>query len=245
MIEVQNANVYFNRGTSLELRVINNLDFRMRTGEWAMLIGSNGAGKSTLLNVLAGNVPLDDGIVKIDGDDVTNEPTHIRSAHVARVFQDPALGTCADLSIEENLALALDRGKRRGFGSAIHHQTRDMFRSLLRDLNLNLENRLKEPMSSLSGGQRQAVGLIMATMRPAKLLLLDEHTAALDPQMTEVVMQLTERVVRQNKLTTIMITHNMRHASIYGDRCVVMHHGRIVKDLAGADRADAHSLIPD
>jgi len=232
MIEVQQIAVTFNRGTPMETPALRGLDLGIPAGQFVTVIGSNGAGKSTLLNVLTGDAAVAAGRVVIDAEDVTGWPAHRRAALVARVFQDPLAGSCADLSIEENLALAASRGNRRGLALAVDRSRRAAFRDQLRRLGLGLENRLGDRMGLLSGGQRQAVSLLMATLQPMKILLLDEHTAALDPKTAEFVLDLTRRIVGDQKLTTLMVTHSMRHALDYGERTVMLHEGRVVLDVA-------------
>ncbi len=236
MIRARGIVVVFNRDTPMETRALQGLDIDIPEGQFVSVIGSNGAGKSTLLNALTGDAPLATGRIEIAGADVTDWPASRRARFVARVFQDPMAGSCADLSIEENLALAAARGRRRGLGRALDRCRRDEFRSRLRLLNLGLENRLADRMGLLSGGQRQAVSLLMATLQPMKILLLDEHTAALDPKTAEFVLGLTARIVAEQKLTTLMVTHSMRQALDHGERMVMLHEGRIVLDVAGAQR---------
>jgi putative ABC transport system ATP-binding protein len=236
MIRVQGIVVTFNRGTPMETRALRELDIEIAAGEFVTVIGSNGAGKSTLLNVLTGDAAANAGNVSIDDQDVTGWAPPKRAALVARVFQDPMAGSCADLTIEENLALAAARGARRGLRTAVDHRRRDDFRARLRQLGLGLEARLTDRMGLLSGGQRQAISLLMATLRPMKILLLDEHTAALDPKTAEFVLDLTRRIVEEQKLTTLMVTHSMRQALDCGERTVMLHEGRIVFDVAGAER---------
>jgi putative ABC transport system ATP-binding protein len=236
MIAAENIAVTFNRGTPMETPALRGLDLAIPEGQFVTVIGSNGAGKSTLLNVLTGDAAVDAGRVVIDGRDVTGWAPPRRAALVARVFQDPLAGSCADLSIEENLALAAARGRRRGLGLAVDRSRRQAFRDQLRRLGLGLENRLGDRMGLLSGGQRQAVSLLMATLQPMKILLLDEHTAALDPKTAEFVLDLTRRIVEDQKLTTLMVTHSMRQAQDYGDRTLMLHEGRIVFDVAGEAR---------
>ena len=243
MIRVQGIAVTFNSGTPMETRALRELDLAISVGEFVTVIGSNGAGKSTLLNVLTGDAPTSAGRVSIDEQDVTAWSPPERAALVARVFQDPMAGSCADLTIEENLALAAARGTRRGLRAAVDHQRREDFRARLRQLGLGLEMRLADRMGLLSGGQRQAVSLLMATLRPMKILLLDEHTAALDPKTAEFVLDLTRRIVAEQKLTTLMVTHSMRQALDCGERTVMLHEGRIVLDVAGAERTGLD--VPD
>ncbi len=236
MIRLEGITVTFGRGTPMETTALRGLDLTIPAGQFVTVIGSNGAGKSTVLNVLTGDAPVDHGRVVIDEQDVTSWGAPRRAALVARVFQDPLAGSCADLSIEENLALAAARGVRRGFSLAIDAQRRGDFRARLNRLGLGLENRLGDRMGLLSGGQRQAVSLLMATLQPMKILLLDEHTAALDPKTAEFVLALTQQIVSEQKLTTLMVTHSMRQALDHGDRIVMLHEGSVVLDVAGEER---------
>jgi putative ABC transport system ATP-binding protein len=236
VIRARGIVVVFNPGTPMETRALRGLDLDIPSGQFVTVIGSNGAGKSTLLNALTGDARLADGRIEVGGEDVSAWPAPRRADLMARVFQDPMAGSCADLSIEENLALAAARGNRRGLGLALDRRRRDEFRGRLRLLNLGLENRLGDRMGLLSGGQRQAVSLLMATLRPMKILLLDEHTAALDPKTAEFVLALTARIVAEQQLTTLMVTHSMRQALDHGDRTVMLHEGRVVFDVAGPER---------
>lgn len=236
MIELTNISVTFSRGTPLEHRVFNHLDLKIKTGQFLTVIGGNGAGKSTLMNVITGDVPVDQGKVLLDGNDVTRWLPHKRAGLISRVFQDPLLGSYGDLSIEENLSLAYSRGKIRRFIPALNRRLREKFRSILADIHIGLENRLQDRMGQLSGGQRQAVSLLMATLLPAKILLLDEHTAALDPKMEKLILKLTQRLIDEHQLTALMITHCMQQALEYGSRTLVMHQGKIVRDLEGEAR---------
>jgi putative ABC transport system ATP-binding protein len=243
MIEARDFRVTFNPGTPMETRALRGLSLSIAQGEFVTVIGSNGAGKSTFLGALAGETKLDEGYLTIDGQDVTRLPAHGRAGLVARVFQDPRAGTCEDLSIEENLALALARGRMRGLRSAVTRDIRENFRSELSRLGLGLENRLSDRMGLLSGGQRQAVSLIMAALQPLKILLLDEHTAALDPRTADFVLALTRDIVERHKLTTLMVTHSMRQALDLGSRTVMLHEGTVAFDVAGDQRAGLG--IPD
>ncbi len=236
MIVVDNAAVVFGRSTPLETWALHKVDLTIPEGQFVTVIGSNGAGKSTLLNVLSGDAPLARGRVEMDGIDVTRWPTTRRAGLVARVFQDPMAGTCEGLSIEENLALAATRGTRRSLGRSVGRARRADFAERLRELGLGLETRLTDRMGLLSGGQRQAVSLLMATLAGMKILLLDEHVAALDPKTAEFVLGLTNRIVSENRLTTLMVTHSMRHALDCGDRTVMLHEGRVVFDVGGEER---------
>ncbi|MDH3596109.1 MAG: ABC transporter ATP-binding protein [Rhodospirillales bacterium] len=237
MIRIENLHVTFNPGTAIETRALRGLDLEIPAGQFVTVIGSNGAGKTTLLNCVTGEVPPSQGRILIDGTDVTLWPATRRSALVARVFQDPLAGTCEALTIEENLALAAARGTRRGLASALQAARRTEFREKISRLGLGLEDRLGDRMGLLSGGQRQAVSLVMATLRPTKILLLDEHTAALDPRMQDFVQRLTRELVEAERLTTLMVTHAMRQALELGGRTVMLHEGRAVLDVADEERA--------
>ncbi|MGW9948216.1 putative ABC transport system ATP-binding protein [Rhizobium leguminosarum] len=236
MINLKNIKVVFGRGTPLQKQALSGVSLTIEEGSFVTVIGSNGAGKSTLLGVLAGDVLASEGQVLIGNADVTRKTTAARAGLVARVFQDPLTGSCGALSIEENLALAARRGERRGLVSALGAIRREHFRERIAELNLGLENRMKDRMDLLSGGQRQAVSLVMATLAGSEVLLLDEHTAALDPGMAEFIMGLTQKIVSERKLTTLMVTHSMRQALDYGHRTVMLHGGEIVLDVAGDSR---------
>jgi putative tryptophan/tyrosine transport system ATP-binding protein len=236
MIRLDDISVTFKKGTPLETVALRGLGLDIPTGQFVTVIGSNGAGKSTLLNALSGEVTPEAGRILVDDEDVTTWPTWRRARLAARVFQDPMAGTCANLTIEDNLSLAALRGHGRRLGSAITRKLRDEFRERLARLDLGLENRLEDPMELLSGGQRQAVSLLMATIRPMKILLLDEHTAALDPKIAAFVLDLTRTIVAEQKLTTLMVTHSMRQALDAGERTVMLHEGRVILDVAGDER---------
>ncbi|PWV60562.1 ABC transporter ATP-binding protein [Plasticicumulans acidivorans] len=237
MIAVDAVQVVFNAGTPLQNEVLRGLSLDIAEGQFVTVIGSNGAGKSTLLNVLAGEVQPSRGRVRIGGRDVTGQAPHQRAALVGRVFQDPLAGTCGELTIEENLALAAARGTRRGFGRALDTARRTRFREALAALGLGLEHRLHDRIGLLSGGQRQAVSLLMATLQPLQILLLDEHTAALDPQTAALVLRLSCELIAEHRLTALMVTHSMRQALAVGDRTVMLHRGDVVFDVAGVERA--------
>lgn len=236
MIYLSDLILTFNRGTPIENPVLRGLNLNIEEGEFVTIIGSNGAGKSTLLNTISGDLMPDEGSVKIDGIDVTRLPARKRAGYVARVFQDPMQGTCGNLTIEENLALAYHRGKKRGLTLSLNSSLRKEFKEKLAILNLGLENRLTDIMGLLSGGQRQAISLLMSSLQPSKILLLDEHTAALDPKTAQFVLDLTNQIVTENKLTTIMITHSMKQAIDYGTRTVMLHKGKVIYDLSGDER---------
>lgn len=237
MIRVENLVVTFARGTPLEKRALDGVDIAIEAGEFVSVIGSNGAGKSTLLSAIAGDVAASAGRIVIDDEDVTRQPTARRSAKVARVFQDPLAGSCGQLTVEENLAIAVARGGRRGLSHALTHERRELFRERVSALALGLESRLGNKMALLSGGQRQALALVMATLAKSSVLLLDEHTAALDPGMAEFVSNLTRRTVEENRLTTLMVTHSMRQALDLGTRTIMLHEGKVVLDVKGEERA--------
>jgi putative tryptophan/tyrosine transport system ATP-binding protein len=237
MIRVSHLSVTFAPGTVLETKALRGIDLALPAGQFVTLIGSNGAGKSTLLNALTGDARLAAGRIEVDGQNVTAWDAPARAALIARVFQDPLAGSCAALSIEENLALAAARGRRRGLGAALRPELREVFRGRLASLGLGLERRLDDPMGLLSGGQRQVVSLMMATLAPMKILLLDEHTAALDPKTADFVLDLTRTIVAEQKLTTLMVTHSMRQALDCGERTIMLHDGRVCFDLEGPGRA--------
>jgi putative ABC transport system ATP-binding protein len=237
MIRASGLRVTFNPGTPMETPALRGLDLVIPTGEFVTVIGSNGAGKSTLLNALGGDITVDAGRILIDDEDVTAWPTPRRAGLVARVFQDPMAGTCEALTVEENLALAAARGRRRSFAPALTRSLRAELGARLKSLGLGLEMRLGDRMGLLSGGQRQAVSLLMAVLRPSRLLLLDEHTAALDPKTAQTVLDLTDRLVAERGLTTLMVTHSMRQALAHGTRTVMLHEGRVILDVSGPERA--------
>lgn len=232
MLEIQNIYKTFNAGTVNEKTALNGVSLTLDDGDFVTVIGGNGAGKSTLLNAVAGVWQVDEGSVTIDGTNVTRLPEHKRAKFIGRVFQDPMMGT-ATMQIEENLALAMRRGKARTLRAGITKAERERYRELLKILDLGLENRLTSKVGLLSGGQRQALTLLMATLQRPKLLLLDEHTAALDPKTAAKVLDTTEKIVQRDKLTTLMITHNMRDAIAHGNRLIMMYEGRIAIDVAG------------
>lgn len=237
MIKVEQLQLTFNAGTPIENHVLRGLNLNIKEGEFVTVIGSNGAGKSTLLNVISGDLISDSGYVIINDKDVTRLPAWKRAGMVARVFQDPMIGTCEKLTIEENLALAYNRGKKQCLKPALNRHIRALFKEKLSILNLGLENRLSDMMGLLSGGQRQAVSLLMSTLQPSKLLLLDEHTAALDPKTAQFVLELTNQIVQESKLTTMMVTHSMKQALEYGTRTVMLHQGQVVLDVSDDERS--------
>lgn len=237
MLEIRNLAHTFNLGTPIENVVLRGIDLDINPGDFITVIGSNGAGKSTLLNSLAGEIIPLKGSIRLNGEDITRQAAHQRAAHVARVFQDPLAGTCGNLTILENMALALKRGKKRSLAKAFVKQDIHRIQRALHHLDLGLENRLDDKIGLLSGGQRQAVSLLMATLQPTQLLLLDEHTAALDPKTAAFVLALTNKIVSTNQLTTLMVTHSMQQALDVGNRTIMLHQGRVVVDVSGEQRA--------
>jgi len=236
MIELDRIQVVFNPGTPIETRALRGPSLRIDRSEFVTVIGTNGAGKSTLLNVLSGEVTPTHGSVRIDAQDVTRLPTHARAFAISRVFQDPLAGTCANLTILENLAIAFKRGQRRGLGAGIPRSLRSLAVDRLARVGLGLEKRLDDRIGLLSGGQRQVVSLVMATLVPVQLLLLDEHTAALDPRTADIVMQLTRDIVAEQGLTTLMVTHSMKQALDFGTRTVMLHEGNVAIDVRDGER---------
>ena len=236
MLKAHDLHITFNPGTPIETRALCGMSLQIPTGQFVTVIGTNGAGKSTFLNAISGDQGVDSGSILIDDIDVTSMPVWERAKQVARVFQDPMAGTCEDLTIEENMSLAEQRGQRRGLSRAVKASLRTGFREHLATLGLGLENRLHDRIGLLSGGQRQAVSLLMAALRPSQILLLDEHTAALDPRTADFVLQLTQRIVTEKKLTTMMVTHSMRQALDVGDRTIMLHQGQVVLDVSGDER---------
>ena len=236
MLELKNITKIFNADTVNEKIALNDVSLTLNDGDFVTVIGGNGAGKSTLLNAIAGTYPVDDGQVIIDGNDITHLPEYKRAKFIGRVFQDPMIGTAADMWIEENMALALNRGKRRGFSWSISEAERKQFKAMLERLDLGLEERLSSKVGLLSGGQRQAITLLMASMNSPKLLLLDEHTAALDPKTAAKVLSITRELVAENQLTTLMITHNMQDAIDNGNRLIMMNAGKIILDISGEEK---------
>lgn len=236
MLDINKISKTFNPGTVNEKKALNGLELHLNEGDFVTVIGGNGAGKSTMLNAIAGTWFVDRGSILIDGVDVTRLPEYKRAKYLGRVFQDPMTGTAASMQIEENLALAARRGKHRGLKIGITAKEREFYREQLKILELGLENRLTTHVGLLSGGQRQALTLLMATLEKPKLLLLDEHTAALDPKTASKVLDATDRIVERDHLTTIMITHNMKDAIAHGNRLVMMHEGHIIYDVSGEEK---------
>ena len=236
MLQVEHIYKTFFPGTINEKRALVDTTLHLKPGDFTTVIGSNGAGKSTMLNAIAGVWPIDKGRIVIDGVDITKEPEHKRARYIGRVFQDPMLGTAAGMMIEENLAIASRRGQFPGLAWSSSSEQHDRFYEMLKELNLGLEDRMTAHVGLLSGGQRQALTLLMATIKKPKLLLLDEHTAALDPKTAEKVLELTDTIVERDHLTTLMITHNMRDALRFGNRLIMMHEGRVLIDVDGEEK---------
>ncbi len=236
MLIIENVSKTFNRYSVNEKKALSNIHLSLKKGDFVVVIGSNGAGKSTLMNVVAGVFPVDEGKVYIDGEDVTNKKEFQRARYIGRVFQDPMAGTAPTMTIAENMAMAFRRGERRGLTSSLHRKNRDRFREALRELELGLEDRMETKVGTLSGGERQALSLLMATFTEPKILLLDEHTAALDPKRAELILNLTKKFIEHHLLTTLMITHNMEHALRMGNRLVMMHAGEIVINLTQEEK---------
>ena len=243
MLKLSHVKKTFNRGTVTEKRALTGVDLTLADGDFATVIGGNGAGKSTLLNMIAGVYPLDSGTIELDGVDISRLSEPKRAQYLGRVFQDPMRGTAADMQIDENLALARRRGKHRGLAWGITKQEKDEYPELLATLGLGLENRMTAKVGLLSGGQRQALTLLMATLTDPKLLLLDEHTAALDPKTAAKVLDLTERIVAERRLTTLMVTHNMNDAIRLGNRLIMMSDGNVIYDVSGEEKKNL--TVPD
>lgn len=236
MLKVENISKVFNKDTVNEKKAITSLDLHLNEGDFLTIIGSNGAGKSTLLNCIAGTYQIDDGSIVLDGNDITKLKQFERAKYIARVFQDPLLGTAADMEIQENLSLALHRGEKRNLRYGITNKEKELFKQNLSLLNLHLEDRLTSKVGLLSGGQRQGLTLLMATIKKPSLLLLDEHTAALDPITARNVLEITDKLVNENHITTIMVTHNMQDAIDYGNRLIMMNDGKIIFDISGEQK---------
>ena len=236
MLCIENLNLTFNPGTPIENHALRGISLQLQPGDYVTVIGGNGAGKSTLLSSISGSYPSDTGHILIDGTDVTHLPEHRRAGYLGRVFQDPMRGTVPNMNLEENLAMAYRRGKKRSIRWYITSRERKLYRERLADLGLGLETRLSDKVGLLSGGQRQAITLLMATLKEPKILLLDEHTAALDPKTAPKVLEIGDKIIANHKLTTMMVTHNMRDAIRHGNRLIMMSSGKIVLDIAGEEK---------
>ena len=236
MLKLDNIHKTFNPGTINEKFALNGVKLTLIEGDFVTVIGGNGAGKSTTLNAIAGVWPIDSGKIYIGGDDVTKLSEHKRAKYLGRVFQDPMTGTATTMSIEENMAIAARRGEKRGLSWGITHQERDTYREMLKTLDLGLEDRLTSKVGLLSGGQRQAITLLMASIKKPKLLLLDEHTAALDPKTAAKVLEISDKIIAENHLTAMMVTHNMKDAIVHGNRLIMMHEGKVILNISGEEK---------
>ena len=238
MLKLNHINKYYNAGTVNEMCLFRDFNLSIEDGQFVSVVGSNGSGKTSMLNLICGSIPLDDGQIRIGGQDITNMPEYKRQRRIGRVYQDPARGTCPHMTILENMSLADNKGKPFNLLPGTNRQRVDDYRESLKSLGLGLEDKMNVKVGVLSGGQRQAMALLMSTMTPIEFLILDEHTAALDPKTAEVIMELTDKVVKEKKLTTIMVTHNLRYAVEYGDRLLMMHQGQAIMDKAGKEKKE-------
>ena len=236
ILELANIHKTFQKGTASENHVLRGLDLTVHKGDYISIIGGNGSGKSTLLNAIAGVFRLDRGTITLNHEEITQHTEEQRAIAIARVFQDPMMGTAPRMTVAENLAIALNRGNKRGFKRTLNEDNYKRFEKILADVGLNLENKLNSEVGSLSGGQRQVIALLMATIKKPEILLLDEHIAALDPKATKQVMRLTEERIKENNITSLMVTHNMNHAIEYGNRLIMMDQGRVVIDISGEEK---------
>lgn len=245
MIQLKNVSKKFNAGTVNETTLFDNFNFSVNKGDFISVVGSNGSGKTTMLNIICGNLHIDSGKVYIAGHDMTHKPDYVRYKKIGRVYQDPSLGTCADMNVFENMSLADNKGKPFGFTSGVNKKRFDFYRENLSTLGLGLEDKMFVKVGSLSGGQRQAMSLLMSVMTPIECLILDEHTAALDPKTSEIIMNITDKIVRERGLTALMVTHNLRYATEFGNRIVMMHEGKCIMDYAGheKDNVDTKMLL--
>ena len=236
MLELKKIDKYYNPGTVNEMCLFDGFDLTVADGEFVSVVGSNGSGKTSMLNILCGSIPVDGGKILMNGKDITNKKEFKRNRNIGRVYQNPSMGTCPSMTILENMSMADHKGKFFGLSMGTNKSRIPFYQEQLRQLNLGLEDKLQVKVGSLSGGQRQAMSLLMSTMTPIDFLILDEHTAALDPKTAELIMELTDKVVREKQLTTIMVTHNLRYAVEYGDRLLMMHQGHAVMDLEGDEK---------
>ena len=237
MLELKNIDKYYNQGTVNEMCLFHDFNLSIDDGEFVSVVGSNGSGKTSMLNLICGSIDMDKGSICIGGKDISREKEYKRSGYIGRVYQNPAMGTCPSMTILENMALADNKGKFFGLKAGTNKKRIEFYRESLRQLNLGLEDKLHVKVGSLSGGQRQAMALLMSTMTPIDFLILDEHTAALDPKTAELIMEMTDKIVKEKKLTTIMVTHNLRYAVEYGSRLIMMHQGEAVMDVKGEEKA--------
>lgn len=237
MLELKNIYKYYNPGTVNEMCLFENYNLTVKDGEFVSVVGSNGSGKTSMLNIICGSIPVENGKILLDGKDITNEKEYKRNRKIGRVYQNPAFGTCPSMTILENMSLADHKGKFFGLQRGVSKKRMEYYQELLKPLNLGLEDKMHVKVGSLSGGQRQAMALLMSTMTPIEFLILDEHTAALDPKTAEIIMELTGKIVKEKKLTAIMVTHNLRYAVEYGDRILMMHQGQNVMDCGETEKA--------
>ena len=237
MIELKNIYKYYNPGTVNEMCLFEDFNLNIKEGEFVSVIGSNGSGKTSMLNLICGSIPLDKGDILIEGKSIARLPEYVRNKRIGRVYQNPSLGTCPEMTILENLSLADNKGKKFGLSLGINKARIDYYKEILSGLSLGLEDKLNTKVKSLSGGQRQALTLLMSTLTPIEFLILDEHTAALDPKTADLIMELTDKVVKEKKLTAIMVTHNLRYAVEYGNRLLMMHQGKAVIDKAEEEKS--------
>ena len=237
MLELKNSYTYYNPRTVNEMCLFQDCNLTVKDGEFVSVVGSNGSGKTSMLNIICGSIPIESGNILLDGKDITREKEFRRNEKIGRVYQNPALGTCPSMTILENMSLADNKGKRYGLGRGTNKGRITYYQELLKPLNLGLEDKMNVKVGTLSGGQRQALALLMSTMTPIEFLILDEHTAALDPKTAEIIMELTDKLVKKKHLTTIMVTHNLRYAVEYGDRLLMMHQGNTVIDSSGEEKA--------
>ena len=236
MLELRNISKYYNMGSVNEMCLFKEFSFEVADKDFVSVVGSNGSGKTSLLNIICGSIDVEEGAVIVGGENITRQKDYIRHRRIGRVFQDPSKGTCPSMTILENMSIADNKGKAYGLGRCVNKARTDFYKEQLAQLNLGLEDKLHVKVGSLSGGQRQAVALLMATMTPIEFLILDEHTAALDPKTAEIIMKLTDKIVREKNLTTLMVTHNLRYAVEYGNRIVMMHEGNIILDKSGEEK---------
>lgn len=236
MLELININKNYNPGSVNELCLFKDFNLTVKDGEFVSVVGSNGSGKTSMLNIICGSIAVDSGKILINGEDITKQKDYIRQRRIGRVYQDPSKGTCPSMTILENMSIAENKGKPYNLGRGVNKAKLETYRDMLRPLNLGLEDKMGVQVGSLSGGQRQALALLMATMTPIDFLILDEHTAALDPKTAEIIMELTDQVVKEKKVTTIMVTHNLRYAVEYGNRLIMMHEGKIIYDVSGEEK---------
>lgn len=236
MLELKHIDKIYNKGTVNEQLLYSDFNLSIDDGEFVSVVGSNGSGKTSMLNVICGSIDIDRGSIVINGSDITKMKDFVRHKKIGRVFQDPAKGTCPNMNIIENLSIADNKGRFYGLGRGVNKSRINDYKEMLRKLNLGLEDKMDIPVGALSGGQRQALALIMATLTPIEFLILDEHTAALDPKTAEIIMELTDKIVKEKNVTTIMVTHNLRYAVEYGNRIIMMHHGNIILDKKGSEK---------